>query len=264
MTTLIKLGGSLVTDKTQPKAFRRDAARDIAAQLAALRGRKPDLRIVLGHGSGSFGHVEARKYGTRDGVETAAQWLGFAKVGAVAVELSQLIQAELLAAELPVMRFQPSSMLQARGGWIDSFDSKPIEAALGAGLIPLIHGDIALDQQIGGTIISTESLFARLVEPLQASQIVLLGEVDGVLDAAGAVIPRISPASFPQVAGLLGEARGADVTGGMLQKAREMLDLVAKFPDLRVVIANGLHPNIINDLMTDSSTHCTRIEADGA
>ena len=35
--------------------------------------------LVIGHGSGSFGHYMASKYGTRKGVDGPDQWAGFAK-----------------------------------------------------------------------------------------------------------------------------------------------------------------------------------------
>lgn len=38
------------------------------------------VRVILGHGAGSFGHVAAAKHGTRDGVSGGAQWMGFCDV----------------------------------------------------------------------------------------------------------------------------------------------------------------------------------------
>ena len=35
--------------------------------------------LIIGHGSGSFGHYMASKYGTRRGVNGPEQWMGFAK-----------------------------------------------------------------------------------------------------------------------------------------------------------------------------------------
>ncbi len=261
MTIMIKLGGSLITDKRRAKTFRRAAARGIAGQIKALHAGGMQ-RLVLGHGSGSFGHFEAQKHNTVNGVASPAQWLGFARVGAVASELSLLLLEELLAADLPALRFQPSSMLSAREGQILAIETRPLALALENNLIPLLHGDVALDSAIGGTIISTEALFARLAAPLDVSEIILLGEVDGVLDQAGAVIPRISPSRLPRLRSLLGAASGVDVTGGMLQKVTEMLDLVATQPSLTVRIANGQRANILPDLILHRQPLGTFICAD--
>jgi isopentenyl phosphate kinase len=63
----LKLGGSLITDKTQAYTARHEKLADLASQIARSLHADPELRLVLGHGSGSFGHTAAKKYGTRDG-----------------------------------------------------------------------------------------------------------------------------------------------------------------------------------------------------
>lgn len=262
MTILIKLGGSLITDKTKAKSFRRESLRRIARQIQLLRENDPEIRIVIGHGSGSFGHFEARKYNTVAGVRTERQRLGFVKVGAVAVELSQLALSEFHAASLPVMRFQPSSSLVASDRRVTAFGTRALSMALDQSLIPLIHGDIALDEALGGTIISTEALFAHLAQPLRAKLIILLGEVDGVLDQRQTVIPLITPKSFAAVRSALAGSHGVDVTGGMLQKVAAMIDLVDKKPELQVVIASGNREKVLLDLLINRHRIGTRITAD--
>lgn len=259
MTVLIKLGGSLVTDKSQARSFRRDAVQFIARQLVELRAALPETRIVVGHGSGSFGHFEARAHDTAKGVSSADEWMGFAKVGAVATELSLLILSELLAAGLPVMRFQPSSMLSTRDSQTRALSVDPLLLALERRLVPLVHGDIALDTAIGGTIVSTEALFAALVKPLNARRIILLGDVAGVLDECGAPIATITPESLPRVEPLLGGSSGVDVTGGMLDKVTEMIDLVQRRASLDAVIANGFERDILLDLLVYGRARGTRI-----
>ena len=60
----LKLGGSLITDKRLPETPRLDVIRQVAATIAACLHREPALRLLIGHGSGSFGHVYGRRYGT--------------------------------------------------------------------------------------------------------------------------------------------------------------------------------------------------------
>lgn len=261
MTVFIKLGGSLITDKRKPKSFRADTAREIARQLAAIRRLKPELPLIVGHGSGSFGHAEAAKHDTARGLRGDAQRLGFAKVGAVATELSLLILSVLLEAGLPAMRFQPSSMLHTNDRRVQAIDARLLMLALEQGLLPLLHGDIALDKNIGGTIVSTEDLFCALAAPLAVSQVILLGEVAGVLDHRGRVIPAISPQSLPAVLPELGGADGADVTGGMRQKVTTMLALVSRQPAITVTIADGTRDDALVDILLRDIPVGTRIHA---
>ncbi len=261
MTTLIKLGGSLVTDKLQPKSFRRATVEEITRQLIILRATQPERRIVVGHGSGSFGHVEARKYDTIHGVRSSEDRMGFARVGAAASELSQLILEEFLTADLPALRFQPSAMQIARNQALIQIATRPLLLALEQHFIPVVHGDVTLDEKLGGTIISTEALFAGLVAPLGVESIVLLGDVDGVLDQAGHVIPRITRANFERFASSLGASAGVDVTGGMLQKVTEMLKLVREHSNVNIFIANGNRRDILHDLLVEGLEVGSRISA---
>lgn len=262
MTILIKLGGSLITDKTKAKTFRPESVRQIARQVLRLREHFQGLRIIIGHGSGSFGHFEARKYRTAEGARTERERQGFVQVGAVAAELSMLVQGEFHAAGLPAMRFQPSSTIVASDKRIKSFDSRALALALDQQLIPLIHGDIALDETIGGTIISTEALFARLAEELDVQLIILLGEVEGALDHNGELIPRITPSSLSDVRSALTGSHGVDVTGGMLHKVQTMATLVRHRRALTVIIADGLRDNILVDLLIHRRELGTRICAE--
>lgn len=36
------------------------------------------------------------------------------------------------------------------------------QAAVAAGIVPVIHGDVAFDEELGGTVASTEDIFAFL------------------------------------------------------------------------------------------------------
>lgn len=259
MTTLIKLGGSLITDKRKARAFRRDATRLIASQIREIWESEPGMRLVIGHGSGSFGHFAAKTHQTSGGVNSAEQWLGFTRVAEAALALSHLVLQELLVQGLPAMRFQPSSFVASADGHIVAMQSSLIAQALESGLIPLVHGDVALDSQIGGAIISTERLFANLAKALPVKRIILLGEVDGVLDADGRVISSITPANFASLRPVIGDSSGVDVTGGMLQKVEEMVELVIEVPSLEVIIANGRRPSVLTSLMRQDRRTGTRI-----
>ncbi len=48
-------------------------------EIAAARQENPGLRLVVGHGGGSFGHVAAAKFGTRQGVEIGGAVAGFCR-----------------------------------------------------------------------------------------------------------------------------------------------------------------------------------------
>lgn len=254
MITFLKLGGSLITDKTQAETVRDDVLGRLADEIARARQENPTLKLVLGHGSGSFGHVAAAKYGTRHGVETAAQWAGMAEVSDAAARLNRRVTAALLAAGVPALTWQPSASAVVADGRIQQMATAPIWAALAAGMVPLVYGDVAFDTVRGGTIISTEEVMGYLADQLRPHWLLLAGETRGVYDERGTVIPRITAANFEAIRPALGGSRGTDVTGGMASKVAEMLALTAVHPQLRIHIFSGLEPDTLRQLLVAPTT----------
>ena len=259
MTDLVflKLGGSLITDKTRAETARPAVLRRLAQEVQQARQEAPGLRLLLGHGSGSFGHVAARRHGTRDGVSGAGGWLGFAQVADAAARLNRLVVSAFLAEGLPVWGLQPSAGGLCADKQIVAWQAQIIEMALARGLAPLVYGDAMLDTQRGGTIASTEELFAWLAPQLRPLRIVLAGTVDGVYsadplaDPQASHWPKITLQDLPKLRASLGGSHGVDVTGGMLSKVAEMAALVAAHPELQVRLVSGLRPGALYAALLD-------------
>jgi isopentenyl phosphate kinase len=239
MLTFIKLGGSLITDKRESQRFHADVMRRAADEITRAHAAQPEMKLLIGNGSGSFGHIAAQKYGTTASVQTAAEWRGFAEVATLARRLNSLVVEILSGAGLPVFAVQPSSSARCEDGKLTAMDVSPVATALDHGLIPVVYGDVAFDARRGGTIISTETIFCYLAERLHATRILLLGEVEGVFDSGGQVIPHITPADLPGFEAALGGSGGTDVTGGMATKVRQMVELTERLPALEIRICDG-------------------------
>ena len=258
MVTLLKLGGSLITDKNKNATLRPDVLTRLASEIHNALEQNPQP-LLIGHGSGSFGHFEAKKHNTIKGVETQEQWQGFARVSTIASALNYHVANALQETGIPVLRIQPSASAIARNGVIQDMAIKPILNALDNQLVPLVHGDVAFDDELGGTIISTETVFTYLVSKLPVKSILLLGEVDGVYDEQKQVIPHISADNFSEIQSALGGSKGVDVTGGMLTKVQDMLNLASNPPHPDIFIVNGLVPNRLRDALLGEIVIGTRI-----
>ncbi len=235
---LVKLGGSLITDKSTPYTPRQEVIARLCDEIHRARGETP-LPLVLGHGGGSFPHVSASRYRTDQGVVDDKSWEGFVKVHQDAARLNAIVCKALTAAGELAMPVKPSGACVARGRRIVRWDPAPLEGFLEAGLIPVLHGDVSLDLEQGCCIISTEEIFRHLSGLLQPARVLLVGKVDGVLDADGEVIPLITMDNIDELRRSLSASDGvADVTGGMVHKVERALEMGAT-----TWIINGLEPD---------------------
>jgi isopentenyl phosphate kinase len=260
MCQFLKLGGSLITDKTRAYSAHRETIARLASEVRQALDATPDLRLLIGHGSGSFGHWAAKPYGTQHGVHTPAQWRGYAEVAAAAARLNRIVADAFLEAGIAVLSVQPSASARCHDGRLEYLDTHPIHQALAQGLVPLVYGDVALDDVRGGTIISTEDIFACLADELHPARILLLGETPGVLSLDGAVIPHITPGDLPTLRSALAGSAGVDVTGGMAAKVAQMAALVQRHPETHAHILTGAEPGLLTRALLDPDLHVgTRI-----
>lgn len=236
----VKLGGSLITDKSKPYTARPEIIDRLCREIHQARLSR-DLSLVVGHGGGSYPHVSASRFRTDHGVVGDNSWEGFVKVHDDAVRLNSIVcEAFARAGELAIT-LQPSAACLARERRIVEWYTRPMELLLEAGLIPVPYGDVCLDEEQGCCIISTEEIFRHLAGALNPSRIILVGKVDGVLDENGRVIPSITNDNLPELRQSLQVSDGvADVTGGMLHKVERSLEMGVK-----TGIINGLTPGLL-------------------
>src|SRR5512138_2770045 len=141
----IKLGGSLITDKTKPYTPLLDVMDTLAAQIAYTIQTQPNLRLVIGHGAGSFGHVAASEYKTRDGYPHPSPlihrerdttednyWKGFAVVWYQASALNRYVMEALHKAGVRAIALPPSSSVIASDEQVAVWATTPIRMALAA------------------------------------------------------------------------------------------------------------------------------------
>ena len=257
MTELVflKLGGSLITDKTQPYAVRLDKLSSLIKEIHSALSSTPNLRLVLGHGSGSFGHYAVKEhltphqlppnslsFGGESQRDEGDYWRGFAEVWYRASQLNRYVIEALHEADVPAMAIQPSACIVSKNGVIENWELSPLESALKAGIVPVIYGDMAFDAVKGGAVLSTEVLMFYLAHRLQPKRILLAGMEAAIwadFPARLQRVEKVTPSSYAELASKVGGSHGVDVTGGMKSKVEEMLSLVQQIPNLNAQIFSG-------------------------
>lgn len=244
---LVKLGGSLVTDKRSPRTLRGDVLERVASEVAAAieRGAGP---LLLGHGSGSFGHDAAERYGVPEGIRSAEDLPGVVATQAAASELHAHVLSALRGAGIAAFSVAPSSSMVTIDGEPLLAAVEPVRLALVHGLTPVTYGDVVLDRRRGAAICSTETALLTYARGLLGAGHELrgacwFGDTDGVLDQAGATIERIDGHGVSAVLADVGGAAATDVTGGM----RHRLETAAALARLGVPswILDGRPPGAV-------------------
>jgi isopentenyl phosphate kinase len=261
---LLKLGGSLITEKARPETPRREVIARLAGEIARA-ARETHCRLIVGHGSGSFGHVAARESGIATGLRSADQLPGVSRTQERAAALHRiLIEALVEAGALPYS-IAPSSCLISDAGRPAELTAGPLLLALDRGLLPVLYGDVVMDRVWGVSICSTETLFEILARTLLADgrmirRALWLGETDGLYDSEGHTLPRLSStdlAVLENAAGAIGAPSGTDVTGGMRHRVETALALARLgIPSL---LANGLTPGLLERAMRGESVPGTEV-----
>ncbi|MEF8807244.1 isopentenyl phosphate kinase [Natronomonas sp.] len=219
MTTVLKLGGSVVTDKDEPETVDERNLSRAAEAIAAV-----DEDIVVIHGGGSFGHHHAAEHGvsTTDGTHDSG---AIRAIHGAMKDLNEAVVGALAEAGVSAVPVHPFSAAHRDSKSDLSVSTDRLATMLGEGFVPVLHGDVVVHENLGATILSGDEIVVALADALDADRVGVCSAVPGVYDAEKTVIDRID--SFDDVADVLGGSDATDVTGGMAAKVRELLGLDA-------------------------------------
>ena len=229
----LKLGGSLVTKK-KPYTANLKKIRELIKEIHKLRDEMK-FKLIIGTGQGSFAHISAKKYKTAQGYINKESLRGHSIVQNDASIINRIVVGELIKAGENAISVQPSAASIGDGGKVKFFYLEPIKNYLKYDLVPGIYGDVVADLKKGCTIFSTEKIFSYLAKKLKPEKIILMSGVEGVYDFQKRIIPEINKKNFNEIKRFLKEAEKIDVTGGMLHKVMEAIEMAK----------NGIEVNII-------------------
>lgn len=239
-TALIKLGGSVVTNKARALTLSPRNISALAGEIAHfLRGSK-ERRVVLVHGGGSFGHVKARKYSLAGGLKRAGQMKGFSEVRRDMRFLNARILDSLLDHGVNAVSLPPESLIDVADRAVLHEHLKLIDMSLEQSIVPVTFGDAMFDRSIAFTIISGDVLMKSLSSHLKPSVSVFCTDVDGVYDSNPRINRKARLLSTLRPATRVGSERSRrdDVTGEMSGKISVLFEIAENSG--RTYVVNGL------------------------
>lgn len=223
---VIKLGGSLVTDKASDE-LRVDV--QLVGRLAQEIVDSPVRPLVLVHGAGSYGHRIVSRTGIHRGLSGPDSLLAMGETQRLQHELDNRISEILLGAGLPVMPVQASASAVMEAGVLRSMDVVALGKMVAQGQIPLLYGVPAVDTVQGCSILSGDQIAPYVARKLGLSRLIHVTDVDGVFDADPGQVPtatrfeRVDRHNWEQVRARLTGSSAVDVTGGMAGKVESLV-----------------------------------------
>lgn len=235
---LVKLGGSVITDKRNYRVLRQDVLDRLAHEIAGA-----EEEVVVVHGAGSFGHVIAAKHRLQDGFSDPSQLLAASQVMEDVRTLDLAVVSALLRSGLPAVSLPPSALVRLSDGKLESMDTDVVRRYLKLGIAPVTFGDVALDLRRGFGICSGDQLMELLARELEPQRIIFCSDVDGVFNCDPCTDPdarMMEVVDQGTLDSLPRTQRCDDVTGSIYGKIETMLRIAAHGESSMVI--NGMVP----------------------
>ncbi|MFX1418931.1 MAG: type 2 isopentenyl-diphosphate Delta-isomerase [Promethearchaeota archaeon] len=257
---LLKLGGSLLTDKNKPLSLREEILDNCLNQI--IESKK---LLILIHGGGSFGHPIAKKYqislGLNESIED--QIVGLSKTHEAMNKFNSIIINKLLDKGCPAISIQPSSIFIQDFNEIIIKSIDVIEKLLDLGVVPVLYGDILLSKDYSFSILSGDHIILQLCEKIRnfkISKVIFAIEKDGIfiIENGNAKLAfKLTPNDLETIK-LANLDQKIDVTGGIkgkLEKIEKIVNL-----NIPVQVINGIKNKNILKALLNQQLKCTTIE----
>jgi isopentenyl phosphate kinase len=228
---LIKLGGSIITNKGKPLSPRRKTIDILVKSL-----KKISEPIIIVHGGGSYGHYWSVKYDMHT-KEKKYDIRGVAIIKNSMIELNKIILDSLLKNKLSPYCLPPTDFMS--GNKSISKKVKEIEKIAKSGMIPVTYGDALWYGQNKTFILSGDKIMTHLAKTLKPRLTIFALNEDGVYsDLKSKKLIYELKGERPSIS-----ENKMDVTGGMTRKIEEA-SKIAKM-GMNVFFVNGNKPERI-------------------
>jgi isopentenyl phosphate kinase len=222
---IIKIGGSLVTNKARPASFCKPRTSRLGQELS-----KVGAPFILLHGTGSFGKPPARQYGY--------DHLGYlqrspeivSEVSNLLHELRGKVVTALREVGMRAFSVPPAGVFRTCRGSVTECNVRVLRDLIERSVVPVLSGDLVIDDEYDFSVCSSDAMAAWLAIEFSAERLIFATDAPGVLsgNAKRAVISELRYEDLDNPEFLKDDE--ADVSGGMTKK------LAAGFSAARVGI----------------------------
>lgn len=255
---IIKLGGSIITDKTDYRKFNRDI---VARLCREIKDSGQDVIIV--HGAGSFGHIISKRFDLNGGFTSKEQIPAVAQVCYDTRDLSSMVVKELIDVGIPAISVPPGSAFYMEDRVLKMGDAPVIRMMVEKGLMPVMFGDPVQDRKLGFAICSGDQITELLAKMFDAERVIFVSDIDGLFDSdpktnpGARLLPKVDRDTLSSVDTNIDVD---DVTGGVRGKIETMLDMCSG--DRDCILVNGMVEGRLLSLLRGEDVVCTKAEGE--
>jgi isopentenyl phosphate kinase len=242
---IIKLGGSVITNKAKECCFKQEVVDRLASEI-----KQANKQVILIHGAGSFGHILAKQYKLNDGFKRKKQIEGFALTQAMVQRLNNLVLASLHNHGLPAVSIPPHVVLSLSDHAVSRIDYNVFKKYLALGFMPVSFGDVALDNQLGFSICSGDLLIQLLAAEFKPEKVIFVIDATFFENTTVKDLEKLTTSLDAH----------ADVTAGMKGKIHTIKQIAKTGAD--TILLNGNIHNRLFDTLKGKKVKSTIVYGD--
>jgi len=253
---IIKLGGSVITDKSKKYSFRKEVADNLSKAI-----KKSNKKVIIVHGAGSFGHILAKKYELNSGHKNDRQLRGFSLTHTMVQKLNTMVLDSLHENGIDAVSISPHSVLKLDDHKPLKFNIEIFKDSLENGFTPVTFGDVVLDKSLGFSICSGDLLIQLFAKYFKPEKIIFVLDEDGIYTSNPKIDKNaklIKSTNMEKLKNYTTKADAhADVTGGMGGKIGA-INNISKL-GLDTILLNGNKPDRLYKVLVGEDTTCTTV-----
>lgn len=250
MVIILKLGGSIITDKSKPMKIRYDVIERIAREIREFIDKNEDKLVII-HGGGSIGHYLVWKLRVK---EEGWPPLKYSIIAHEMLKLSSIIANALIKEKVPSIVIPPHAIFSLGKNSVIKYDIQTIDIIKGyldRNIVPILYGDAVIYEENDNTkfeILSGDDIAWLLASILGARKLLFATSVDGIYDKHpkekdAKLIKELNLCSIKfneKIVSSKNNGKYYDVTGGIMNKLKAGMKYINNLRDTEILIFNGL------------------------